>query len=150
MKNLQILDWDLTQLKSCLTSGSSFFACDSVNTYKNRSKVSTPPKTGQLKMSKVSATPPKTGRITHVKSVQKHVDCHLFVLPFNIIVQHPLLHDMGSSKEIEFFVSDSFLNTQMHSSALSWSDSYKPNERLYKYRQRKLCFLCTCLVGYIP
>ena len=45
--------------------------------------------------------------------------CHLFALPFNIIVQSPLLHDMSSSKEIEFFVSDSFLNTQMHSSALS-------------------------------
>ena len=61
-------------------------------------------------MSKVSTTPPKT--LTHVKTVQKQVNCHLFALPLSIIVQSPLLHDMSSSKEIEFFVSDSFLHTQ--------------------------------------
>ena len=60
LKNLR-LDSDLTQLKSCLTSGSIFFAWDSVNTWKNRSKLSpssslsTRPKTGQLKMSKLSS-----------------------------------------------------------------------------------------------
>ena len=60
LKNL-LLESDLTQLKSCLTSGSIFFAWDSVNTWKNRSKLSpssslsTRPKTGQLKMSKLSS-----------------------------------------------------------------------------------------------